>query len=176
MNKKIAAVLIIIGIISIVLGMAVLIHNDSEEKYAEAEVEKVLPRLKEEIFYEDNNILSKEYVGYLVIKKLKLELPVLSQLSSYNLKKSPCVYAGYRTENFVIAAHNYKSHFGKIDRLDEGDVVEFVDINNEKHKYNVCAKEVIGGDEAKEMLKDSYKLTLFTCDYTGKNRIVVRCN
>lgn len=180
MNKKVAAVLVIMGIISIVFGTAVLLHNDSEDRYAKEESKKVLPKLKEEMLHKENKTKDKdlggEYAGYLAVSKLKLELPVLSQLSDENLKRFPCLYTSSTIENIIIGAHNYKSHFGKINLLNVGDEVEFVDINNKKYKYNVCVKEIIRGDASEKMVNINYKLTLFTCDYTGKNRVVVRCN
>ena len=61
-------------------------------------------------------------IGVLSIPVLELELPVLNDWSYEKLKTAPCCYYGtYYDPDFVIAAHNYRSHFGKLSELQAED-------------------------------------------------------
>ena len=75
----------------------------------------------------------------------------------------------------IILAHNYKAHFGYLYKLDRGDMVEFVDMDNNHFIYKVEEVEKINGDKMKELLSGDWDLTLFTCTLGGKSRVVVRC-
>ena len=57
-------------------------------------------------------------IGILSIPVLELKLPVLADWSYSKLQKAPCHYYGtYYETDFVIAAHNYDSHFGRLSQL-----------------------------------------------------------
>ena len=57
-------------------------------------------------------------IGVLSVPTLELELPVLTDWSYAKLKQAPCHYSGsYYEADFVIAAHNYKAHFGRLSEL-----------------------------------------------------------
>ena len=65
-------------------------------------------------------------------------LPVLTDWSYAKLKKAPChCYGTYYEKDFVIAAHNYKSHFGRLSELQASDVVVFTDVSGTAHYYEV---------------------------------------
>lgn len=67
-------------------------------------------------------------IGVLEIPAIDLKLPVLSEWSYPLLKKAPCCYSGSAyLDNLVIAAHNYRTHFGKLKELETGDEVIFTD-------------------------------------------------
>lgn len=117
------------------------------------------------------------YVGYIIIPDLKLELPVMSNWDMTKLKISPCRYAGSLvTDDLVIMAHNYKSHFGKLSQLTEGSEVCFTDMNGKLWKYRVVAIDILPADAIDEMNAGEYDLTLFTCASNRSNRVTVRCN
>ena len=62
--------------------------------------------------------IEREYLGVLTIPTLGLELPVQTEWSKANLKVSPCRQCGSTAGgDLVIAAHNYKSHFGRLSSL-----------------------------------------------------------
>ena len=66
----------------------------------------------------------RDYIGYLSIPELELELPVISQWSYELLQIAPCRDVGStKTDDLVIAAHNYQTHFGRLNELSEGDSV-----------------------------------------------------
>lgn len=117
-----------------------------------------------------------EYVGYIHIPSLDLELPVLNEWSYPGLKIAPCRYVGSAYSNdLVIAAHNYKKHFGGIKNLNAGDVVTFTDVDNNVFNYKVALTDVLEPTATEEMVESDYDLTLFTCTLGGTSRVTVRC-
>lgn len=117
-----------------------------------------------------------EYMGYLSIPALGLELPVMAQWSYPRLKIAPCRYYGSpQEENLVIAAHNYPRHFGGLAGLEKGAEVIYVDMEGKEWRYGVEAVDVLAPEAVEEMTEAGYALTLFTCTYGGANRVTVRC-
>ena len=116
------------------------------------------------------------YIGYLSIPSLDLELPVMSEWDYTRLKIAPCRYAGSTKNNdLVIAAHNYVSHFGPIKNLAQGDSVYFTDMDGIVSCYTVEEMDILAPTDVEEMTAGDYDLTLFTCTYGGKTRMTVRC-
>ena len=82
--------------------------------------------------------IEREYLGVLTIPALGLELPVQTEWSKANLKVSPCRQCGSAAGgDLVIAAHNYKSHFGRLSSLSEGDEVRFTSQDGAEAVYTV---------------------------------------
>ena len=74
-----------------------------------------------------------EYIGYISIPKLELELPVMAEWDYDRLKIAPCRHFGSpESDDLVIAAHSYKNHFGRLGRLEAEDVVVFTDMEGGK--------------------------------------------
>ena len=120
---------------------------------------------------------SYDCIGILSVPVLNLELPVLTDWSYAKLKKAPCHYYGtYYEKDFVIAAHNYKSHFGRLAELQAGDIVIFTDVNGVAYYYEVVLLETLPKDATQEMIASGFDLSLYTCTPGGANRVTVRCN
>ena len=118
-----------------------------------------------------------ECIGILSIPVLDLELPVLTDWSYAKLKKAPCHYYGtYYEKDFVIAAHNYKAHFGRLSELQAGDVVVFTDVSGTAHYYEVVLIETLPKNATQEMITSGFDLSLYTCTPGGASRVTVRCN
>ncbi len=118
-----------------------------------------------------------DYIGYLTIPALGLDLPVMANWSYGRLKTAPCRYTGlHYSDDMVIAAHNYKRHFGDIITLKPGDVVVFTDMQGLQLVYTVTLTEIIAADAIDLMVGSGHDLTLFTCTYGGANRVAVRCD
>ena len=116
-------------------------------------------------------------IGILSIPVLELELPVLADWSYEKLKKAPCHYYGTCYEpDFVIAAHNYRSHFGRLSQLQAGDLVLFTDVEGTVHCYEVVLIETLPPTATEEMLTSGFDLSLYTCTPGGANRVTVRCS
>ncbi|MBQ6040159.1 MAG: sortase [Oscillospiraceae bacterium] len=120
------------------------------------------------------------YCGYLELPALEIELPVQSSWSYPALKKTPCRYSGSaETNDLIIAAHNYASHFGRIGELTAGDPIIFTDAAGKKHEYAVSFMEVIAGQDVAQMFSGSaedWDLTLYTCTLSGQSRVTVRAD
>jgi sortase A len=76
----------------------------------------------------------------------------------------------------VIAAHNYKSHFGRLSELQTGDIVFFTDVNGRSYYYEVVLSETLPKEATEEMIAGGFDLSLYTCTPGGANRVTVRCN
>jgi sortase A len=116
-------------------------------------------------------------IGILSIPVLELELPVLTDWSYTKLKIAPCHYFGsYYEENFVIAAHNYQSHFGRLSELQPKNLILFTDISGTVYCYEVVLLETLPGNATEEMITSGFDLSLYTCTPGGASRVTVRCN
>ena len=116
-------------------------------------------------------------IGILSIPVLELELPVLTDWSYEKLKIAPCHYFGACYEkNFVIAAHNYQSHFGRLSELQQKDLIVFTDISGTVYCYEVVLLETLPADATEEMITSGFDLSLYTCTPGGAGRVTVRCS
>lgn len=174
-------------------ALSLFLWNQREARRAAAASEEILPQLIEQIepagtapVLEEAPLLRDmtaveidgyEYIGFLSIPALGLELPVMSEWDYTRLKIAPCRYAGsVFTGGLVIAAHNYVRHFGSLKTLSAGDAVYFTDMDGSVFTYEVSALEILSPTAIEEMTAGGYDLTLFTCTYGGQSRITVRCD
>ena len=83
-----------------------------------------------------------DYIGYLSVPSIGLELPVMSQWSYAGLKIAPGRYSGSTyADNMVVCAHNYAKHFSPIKWLTEGAQVYFTDMDGMRWTYEVSYVE-----------------------------------
>ena len=75
----------------------------------------------------------------------------------------------------MIAAHNYRTHFGKLKELEVGTEVIFTDAAENRFEYKVAAVEALTPQSVEDMTSGEWALSLFTCTLDGKNRVTVRC-
>ena len=116
------------------------------------------------------------FCGRVKIPKLNIELPIYDEWNYTKLKTAPCRYAGgITTNNMIIAAHNYKSHFGSLGDLEFGDEIQFIDAYRKVHLYQVCEITTLGGTAVSDMQSGGWDFTLFTCTKGGEQRVTVRC-
>lgn len=117
-----------------------------------------------------------DIVGQLHIPNTEINLAVIAEWSYPNLKVAPCRYSGTPTDKLVLLAHNYDTHFGALDTLELGDSVYFMDVGGTIYEYEVLRTEEWNTDQLEQILGgEDWDLTLFTCTYGGKSRVVVRC-
>ncbi len=184
------------GIIMFLSAVGLALYNYYTEYKAGADSALIMEQLASEISYRGEDIGKEEpdyvlnphmdlpvkeidshrYVGVLEVFSLGLELPVMEEWSYENFRISPCVYEGtpYRS-GFIIAAHNYRSHFGNIRQLTVGDKLAFTDINNNVFNYKVAGSEIVDRNAVSELTAGDWDLSLFTCTPGGRSRVVVRC-
>lgn len=191
MRKKIAIALMSVGVIFIGFALGLLFYNNCENKKAressEVLIESIRLSIAEKELTEgitdpfDEEMVIKEidgygYIGYLSIPALQLDLPVMSEWDYDRLKISPCRYYGStKTDNLVVAAHNYRFHFGYLGHLKVGETVVFTDMESEKHIYQVTAVEQLMPTDVDKVKDSGDDLILYTCTYGGAKRIIVRC-
>jgi sortase A len=118
----------------------------------------------------------REYIGVLTIPRTGSELPVMSTCTDQTINISPGRYYGSPTGGaFVIGGHNYISHLGRIDWLREGDDVLFTDVEGVTYLYKVVGSEILDASAGRELVSDEWDLSLFTCTFSGSQRLTVRC-
>ena len=117
------------------------------------------------------------YIGYLSIPVLELDLPIMSEWDYEKLKIAPCrQFDSSKTDDLVIAAHNYKRHFGYLAELEAGDAVLFTDMDGTVNTYEVALVDTLNPTEVEAVQNSGYDLVLYTCTYGGKTRVTVFCN
>ena len=146
----------------------------TEKKYdlfSEYEIETVPTEVTLEI---DDSV----YIGVISIPELEIELPVMNEWSYPNLKTAPCRYTGSLcTNDFIICAHNYNTHFGRIGNLHIDDEIIFTDMSGKAHHFEVVGLEQLPGTAVEDLKfsdADDWDLTLFTCTLNGQSRVTVR--
>ncbi len=193
MNKKtVSGVFMATGLVLILSSLALLIYNNSESNQAKESSAEIMVSLHEAIEADTNTTITEDpfdtemktqtingydYIGYLYIPVLETELPVMSDWNYEKLTISPCRYYGStKTDNLVIAAHNYKYHFGYLGHLQTDDIIIFTDIDDNKLTYRVTSVELLEPTDTKLVKDSGDDLILYTCNYGGSKRITVRCS
>ena len=190
MPKRSGIAFIIAGTALILSALSLFLYNQSEDTHAGQEAEKLLGDVQSVIQEKENRspatsapempvteIDGYGYVGYLTIPSLELELPVMSEWDYTRLKIAPCRQFGSAgTDDLVIAAHNYKNHFGRLSQLEAGDPVIFTDMDGVENAYEVAFIETLAPTEVEAVQKSGHDLVLYTCTYGGKTRVSVFCD
>lgn len=204
MKQKIGKICMVLGALLILASLGLLAYNkwdaaraDKAAQTALGELENTLTRTIEEKNKADDVVLQPEldpdqpmteveldgwnYIGYLSIPSIGLNLPVMSEWSYAGLKIAPGRYSGSTyADNMVVCAHNYAKHFSPIKWLAEGAEVYFTDMNGMRWSYEVSAVEIIQPTQIEKMTEktedsENWDLTLFTCTTGGSARCAVRC-
>jgi len=116
------------------------------------------------------------FCGKIVIDKLQIELPIYDEWDYARLKSAPCRYTGsIITNDIIVVAHNYNSHFGTLDQLIIGDRILIFDAYGTTHHYVVKDLILLDGTAVTDMHAGGWDLTLFTCTVGGEQRVTVRC-
>ena len=187
MPKKSGVILISLGAVLILAALLLFLHNRSEDRRAGQEAESLLEDVRStmaanadpEPQEEPAEEITYDYAGVIAIPDLSLELPVIDQWSYARLKVAPCRQSGAAADgDLVIAAHNYKSHFGYLDRLEPGASVIFTDMEGTVYRYAVEEIRQLEPEDAEDVssvFSSEYPLVLYTCTPGGKARVAVFC-
>lgn len=178
-----------VGSLLVLGGLVLMIYNLRQQRYAEKASNAMLELLQEEIAYvqgtanenckktDFTEINGVKYLGILELPTLQVTLPIQADWSYEKLRESPCVYDGsIRGRNLVLLGHNYRCHFGPIDRLRPGDELALTDSAGNTFSYIVDELTTLDDKSIEEMVNSNYDLSLFTCNYDGSMRITVRCS
>ena len=189
-SKKIGTLLICAGLAMVLGAVALFARNWRESNTAGKVSGEVLPLLVEEIRERKDISIDPlspkmtavllegyEYVGFISLPTLELELSVMEEWSEAKLKLSPCRYYGsVRGGDMVICAHNYAQHFGRLAELKTGETALFTGLDGTVTRYAVAEVQVLDSSAVEDMISGDYPLTLFTCTYGGRSRVTVRCD
>lgn len=190
MSKKKGIVLVIIGAVLMISALLFFLYNRQEDLRAGQRAELLLEEIHTAINsdtaeLEENETSDSlpvirledyEYIGYLSIPNLGLELPVMSQWSYELLQIAPCRHIGSpKTDDLVIAAHNYKTHFKGLSKLDLGSEISFTDMNGQINIYTLSKIETLPADAVDAVLNSGYDLVLYTCTSSGSSRVAAFC-
>lgn len=204
MKQKIGKICMALGALLILASVGLLAYNkwdadraDKASQQVLGELEDTLTKTMEEKTKADEVVLQPEldptqpmtevelegwnYIGYLSIPSIGLNLPVMSEWSYADLKIAPGRYSGSTyADNMVVCAHNYAKHFSPIKWLAEGAEVYFTDMDGMRWSYEVSVVETIQPTQIEKMTEktedsENWDLTLFTCTTGGSARCAVRC-
>lgn len=188
MSKKISVAIMTLGAVLVLSALLLFAYNRYQEKRAGQEAELLLSKVEAEIEAEtEDNTVSLElpvkkidgydYVGYIEIPVLEIKLPVMSDWDYQKLKHAPCRQIGSsRSDDLVIAAHNYSGHFGRLKNLEKGDAVTFTDMEGIANNYSVERIDTVNPYDVDTVLNSDYDLVLYTCTPGGRTRVTVFCN
>ena len=204
MPKKAGIIFVTMGVVLISSALLLFLYNSLEDRRAGQQAESLMddiysvitektdPTTKPTEFEIENTeptetlpaempvvmIDGYEYIGYLSIPDLELELPVMAEWDYSRLKIAPCRHFGSsRTDDLVIAAHNYKTHFGSLAKLKSGEEVIFTDMDGIENRYVLVRDpETLAPDAVGAVQNSGYDLVLYTCAPGGAARVVVFCD
>ena len=193
MPKKTGIAIAAVGAALILSALLLLLYNRYEDAHAGQEAESLLASVEAAISAQATDTPAAtapidpempvvvldgyEYVGYVEIPALGLKLPVMSEWDYTRLKVAPCrQFGSSRTDDLVIAAHNYENHFGRLKELSEGDTVIFTDMEGVVNTYSVKKIETLNPNEVDAVQNSGYDLVLYTCTKGGKTRVTVFCD
>lgn len=195
--KKVTGILLMLaGIFLLTCAGALTFLNMQRQEEAGTEAANILMTFREksetqqeEISVVPENIVPEQmrtmstveidgviYIGAIQIPSLELQLPVIRDWNSNNLQISPCLYSGsVYSDDMVLCAHNYNTHFGRLQELHIGDAVEFYTADGKLFRYTVGEVETLAPTDVEDMTNGEWPLTLFTCTWGGQSRVTVRC-
>lgn len=130
--------------------------------------------------------------SFITIPKIGISYPVLSDTSDDLLEISVNRYwpevdklKPNEVGNYCIVGHNYRNGkmFGRLNELEDGDIVQLQDLTGRTVEYEVYYKYVVEPDDTSctsQLTEDGKKLqfrelTLITCTNFGAQRLVVKC-
>ena len=121
-------------------------------------------------------------IGIIKIDKIKLDYPILSDVSDELLKIAPCKFAGplpNKIGNLCIAGHNYidNTSFAQIVKLTSGDTISIYGLDGKSVEYHVTEKKEVEGTDfscTSQFTGGKRIVTLMTCNSIKQTRVIVR--
>lgn len=156
------------------------------ERATTTEVEQPTPQILEQFntVYRTANGTPYMVDSILNVPAIGIKYAVLSDSTDELLKISLCKFWGCEPNavgNYCIVGHNYDGKdifFGKLHKLNNGDVVELQDKTGRLVKYEVYKKYIVQPDDVactSQLTNKKKEMTLITCADGGKTRLVVKC-
>ncbi len=193
MNKirnRVGIIMIIIGSLMILSCAVLFLWNRVTEDRARKAMNEKLESVTDEIEKRKGNnnpdlteknmpvvfLDGYEYIGYISIPSVELDIPVMNSYDDEKLKLAACRYYGsLESGDLVICGHNYKDGTGKIHSAKVDDIVYFTNMDGEVFEYTIKELEVLEPEQVHEMVETRYELSIYTCTYGGGERFTIRC-
>lgn len=192
--KKITVykIILVILVITAIILAGFVIKKQIESKKVEDNTKTVLQEIKKEnksnpeqidVIQEiEQKIGEYKVIGIINIPKIGIEYPILEKTNKESLDLSITKFWGEKINqkgNVVLAGHNRLNNtmFGKIDKLENGDIIELTDSQMVTVKYQVFDKYVIDPNDIDCIFpieENTREVTLITCTNRDKNRLVVK--
>jgi sortase A len=181
-NKRLKYIFKVQFIISIIVAFILcinIISSYGKEESLEKISKTIYKNLNLISMYESSNN-ENTYLGKIYIEKLNLEYVIFNTFNEELLKIAPCkFYGGNLGEkgNICIAGHNYNDNrfFGRLDELNENDIIKLYDLENVEYNFIVYDKFETKDDDTSILFSNKpYELTLLTCNNSNKKRIIVK--
>ena len=192
--KKITVykIILVILVITAIILAGFVIKKQIESKKVEDNTKTVLQEIKKEnksnpeqidVIQEiDQKIGEYKVIGIINIPKIGIEYPILEKTNKESLDLSITKFWGEKINqkgNVVLAGHNRLNNtmFGKIDKLENGDIIELTDSQMVTVKYQVFDKYIIDPNDIDCIFpvdENAREVTLITCTNRDKNRLVVK--
>lgn len=157
------------------------IKSEETDSVGEEEIENLREtiNLKE---YENMPKKIGEYkiIGKIEIPKIKVEKYILEITNEESLRKSVTKICGpkiNRTGNFCIAGHNYKNTFGRLNQLENGDVIKLTDTYDRTISYKIYDIQKVNPKDISCLSQETEgerEVTLVTCTLGAIKRIIVK--
>lgn len=186
--KIILIILIIVAIILTALVIKKHVESNRTEKQAQTVVQEIKnkemtnPEQIDVIQEIDAEIEGYKVIGIINIPKIGIEYPILEKTDKTSLNLSITKFWGEKINqkgNVVLAGHNNLNDrfFGKINKLENGDIIELTDSQMVTVKYQVFRTYVIDPNDIAYILpedENAREVTLITCTNGNKNRLIVK--
>lgn len=192
--KKITVykIILVILVIAAIFLATLIAKKNIESRNFENNAQAVLQEIKKEKTTDPNQIdviqeIDEEIGGYKVIgiiniPKIEIEYPILEKTNKESLDLSITKFFGEKINqkgNVVLAGHNRLNNtmFGKIDKLEKGDIIELTDSQMVTVKYQVFDKYIVDPNDISCIYpvdENAREVTLITCSNRDKNRLIVK--
>lgn len=179
-KRNFGYLLIFLGLLMFCGSATIHIFNEKQDRIAGENAALLMENWEQELHFnikDRDEYYLYDMTGVLQIPSLGLELPVLNEWNYDLLQMAPCRYSGsVETNDLILMGHDYQSHFGKLEELEEGERIFFQNKGDSVPLiYEVTEIETLHKTELEELTSSDYPLSLFTCTDSGQYRLVVRC-
>lgn len=191
MRENIFDICCIVVLIAIIIAVGIHIYNSTRDELDQYPEEMFEVPPQEEIEEEKDELVISEYeidgrnydvIAILNIPTLQIEYPVFATTSKELLKVSLNKYWGpnpNKKGNFCVLGHNYNDDrfFGKLNKINIGDVIQLTDMTNKTLQYYVYDTYIVNPDDTtctSQLTDGKTEITLITCTKDFKQRFIVK--
>jgi len=184
-------IILVMLVITAIILLGLIIDKYIKDKKIEDRTQEVLSIIREqEILNNDLDIIQEidaemdgyQVIGIIKIQKIDIEYPILEKTDKTSLDLSITKFWGNKINqigNVVLAGHNNLNNkmFGKINKLQEGDIIELTDKQNVTINYKIFKTYIVDPNDITCILpedENSREVTLITCTNGDKERFVVK--